>query len=313
MSNLYQLPLLLHYTDGPDAGNLRRLRQQLLAELELAGGQTLPVGTRQYTKDDILKACDAGTNDAETALALEIVRRPWLLRFLSEAELPEAFPVEVDDAVLQHQEIRQYIFPYLAEAYWQSWLDCFETLDEAGARRWMQFQPLEYFGQARKEALASVRIYLERDLELTNRHYQSSSPGQSGLHNSRILDCLPRLVAQIKVLPEDFQDLKTGYAKAWNRLFLHLAKHKNAQAVRTELECLHDLLPEKSPVHARLWEEFEEAFNPQTKATTFAQASGRSPETEPPSQFVEQDSAPEIQWVGWVLAILAFILFKAYC
>lgn len=307
MSELYQLPLLLTLTDDPSVTNLKRLRQKLLADLDLAGGLELRIGKKFYTKDALLKILDAeakGNREADMEYALFIARHDWLRRLLVETRLINPVAVQLSEAeqqFLADPAFEAFLFPYLKEAYRRAWLRCFETVDEVEAQYWRQLHPTDLFWRARRESLTSIRAYLERDADLTERYFNSPDPRAAGFHGRSLLAYLPKAVRVLNTLPDDFQDIKTAYATAWYNFIMHQAMQKTNSVFLESLQYLHELLPKDSPIHEKMDKQYRLA---KAKLETAEAAQQQQQRLTAPTE-----RTADYRWVWWVIWI-CFMLFR---
>lgn len=251
MSQLLRLPVLLTLIDDPDVGNLRLLRKKMLAELELAGGQTLRIGKKHYTKDDLIKMFDAASGtEGDMEYVLLVARNTWLRRFMTEGRLVHPAAVKADDPLLQSEGFARFALPYLQEAYWRSWKFAFESVSDGEAYAWSRVAPAPVFVQARQYALSRVREYLEADLRATNRRATINEPsGGDGRHTQNLVSYCAKIVRVLCELPESFQDLKTAYARAWADVIITKAGAYSSTVFLDSIDYLHDLLPAGSPLH----------------------------------------------------------------
>lgn len=299
MAKLYRLPLLLTLTDDPNVGNLRLLRKKLLAELELAGGQTLRIGKHHYTKDDLIKMFDAAADDdGQMEYAQLIMRLPWLRRLMTEAHLVHPAAVRADDPLLQSEGFARFAMPYLEEAYWRCWKRSFESLHDAEAYAWARVAPAPVFVHARQRAMLRVRDYLEADLLASSqRSSQEKLLGEGGYHTKNLVTYCPKIVRILCELPDSFQDIKAGYARAWTDIIVYQATTYGNTVFLDALDYLHDLLPTLSHLHAELKQKKKAAFK---KIAPFRAAQRGTPIHGGEQEF----NYKSLWWIIWLLFIV---------
>jgi len=169
LGNALQLPF--------DTRTLQRERKRLLAELQLAGGDTLEINGRPFTRNALIEYFDELQREDISAWHLAVAQDPVLLRFLQEVRLDKGARFITAETYTDSGFI-YWVSPYFLTAFTQLVTACFEQGDAAGMRTLLDNQAL-MTPEHQEQAWLFIAAILEKNIALFDHyhgHGQKNSP-----------------------------------------------------------------------------------------------------------------------------------------
>lgn len=221
----YQLPV----EPKLDKDTLRIARQALLAEIDLSSNQSVELGGKLMTRNDVLQLFDAIQGNDQLRYHEAIHADAALLDFFTEGKIPVR-PVS-NNPIYQEPGFVEFIAPFYPEMFFKAFQEVANRPSFERINGLFALPAAWNGGTARRETEKLVKGFL---LRLLNRLEQIVEPqkGKKGINiRKNTIDVFYNhsLIDLLNKLPESYTEIRTNYGVVLLELAYILWNNKNRQ------------------------------------------------------------------------------------
>ena len=128
----YVSPLSFLPTDGAyGPKELTLAKRKLMAEFELTGSTTIPIGGKELSRNDVIKLFDQLQNSGDIEFHVLVASDPVLLQFLEKQEINPGSVITITDEQFTPEFIT-WISPYFSWSFRKASVKMFRDLNPEG-------------------------------------------------------------------------------------------------------------------------------------------------------------------------------------